>query len=261
MDKQTLIAVGLSPIQAAAYALLIELGQVKPAVVAQRLKTTRTNAYKVLDKLVELKLVHKLEEGKTFTYAPANPIALTTLTAQYRAEAMAREEAVSKAMHDLLAKYYHHTKKPSVETFTGRQDVARAYRRQLTLREDIHFIHTSADVPMMGFDIMHEIRTTPARHGTQRHSIMTEPPKGPINYHSHKRSNMDVTWARKDQYNSPVEWSVTNSSLLIVSYATEPHAILITDKVIAAAFMQMWHLLSTLLRQQETHQRLSSNGG
>lgn len=79
-----------------------------------------------------------------------------------------------------------------------------------------------------------------------------------INRDSHKRSNLEITWVDDTQYNAPVEWSVTESSLLIVLYATEPHAILITDKIVAGAFMQLWQMLSTLLCQQPTHQKYNS---
>jgi predicted transcriptional regulator len=259
MDKDTLIAVGLTSAQAAAYALLIERGEVKPPMAATHLKTTRTNAYKLLDKLVELGLAQKNESGKKLIYSPANPLALTSLSAQYRAEAVAREEVVNSIMHDLLAKYYEHTDKPHLEVATGQKAVAAAYRKQLNLREDIFFIHTKADVPIMGFDTMHEIRVAPSQHGLKRNGILGAPDKGPINYENHKRSNLDITWIDRKSYDAPVEWSVTPSSLLIVLYATEPHAILIADKVVAGAFLQLFTLLSSLLRHQPTHQKFAHN--
>lgn len=257
MDLQSLTAIGLTAPQAEAYALLIELGEVKPPDAAKRLKITRTNAYKLLDKLVELKLATKNERQKVFVYTPTNPLALAGLTAQYRAEAVAREEAVNSVMHDLLAKYHQHADQPSVTVSTGRQAVADAYRTQVNLHENIYFIHTKADVASMGFDTMHELRTTPARHGNKRYGILpvdfeTHKP----NYEPHRRSNLDVTWADLADYDAPVEWSVTKSSLLIVLYATEPHAILIADPVVAGAFMQLWQLLNTLLQQQPLHQKL-----
>jgi len=83
MDLKSLIATGLTKPQAEAYALLIELGEVKPAIAATRLKITRTNAYKVLDKLVELGLASKGEEGKTLAYSATNPIALRHFVTEF----------------------------------------------------------------------------------------------------------------------------------------------------------------------------------
>lgn len=255
MDLQSLIAVGLTPNQAAAYAALIEHGAMKPPKLATLLKTTRTNSYKLLDKLVELKLAEKIEEGKKLSYIPANPLSLANLTASYRAEAVSREEAATKIMHELLARYYEHSDKPKVEVVTGRVEVAAAYRKQVNLNEDIHFIHTKADIPMMGYDVMHEIRIAPSRHGKQRRGILVRPEDGPINMETHNRSNLAITWRSEEQYNAPVEWSVTKSSLLIVLYATEPHSIFIADPVVASAFIQLWNLLSSLLQQLPLHNK------
>lgn len=255
MDTSSLIAVGLTPSQASAYALLIEHGSLKPPEAAKLLGTTRSNAYKVLDKLVELQLAVKTDEHKKIVYTVTNPIALSSITSNFRAEATAREEAANRVMHDLLAKFYARSDKPDVTVVSGRQAVADAYRKQINLKEDIHFINTRTDVSAMGFDVMHELRTAPTRHGNRRQAIMTAPSTpGPINYEAHKRSNLEITWAKDNDYTAPVEWSVTASSLLIVLYADEPHAILIVDPIVASAFMQLWKLLSGLLQQQPTHQ-------
>lgn len=258
MDTQPLVAIGLTPLQAAAYAELIEYGTVKPPELAIKLNTTRTNAYKLLDKLVELKLAARTESGKKNAYTITSPMALTSLTAQYRAEAVAREEAVSNMMLDLLAKYHVHSDRPDVVVATGRKDVLQAYRTQLALCEDVSFIRTKADILAIGYDAMHDIRITPARHSKRRRAIMTAHSEqaGPINYASHKRSNLEITWAKDSDYDAPVEWSVTDSSLLIVLYASEPHAILITDSIVAGAFLQIFRLLSSLLQSQPLHQAL-----
>jgi DNA-binding MarR family transcriptional regulator len=256
MDTDKLIATGLTPLQAEAYALLIEKGQTSPPQAAENLKISRTNAYKLLDKLVELKLASKHENGKKLVYSADNPLALTNVTAQYRAEATAREEAASSIMQDLLARYYEHADKPTTTVVTGQKEVARLYRKQLSQREDVYFLHTPADVPMMSFDTMHEIRIIPAQHGNQRKAIMGAPENGTINHRNHSRSNLEITWAKKGLYTAPVEWSVTNSSLLIVIYGAEPHAILIADKLVAGAFMQVWSLMNLLLQQQPTHKEI-----
>jgi predicted transcriptional regulator len=257
MDVKSLTATGLTKPQAEAYALLIELGEVKPAVAATKLKITRTNAYKVLDKLVELGLATKQEEGKTLAYTAANPIALASLTANFRAEATAREEAVNRVMQELFEKYQSHSDKPAVSVVTGRKAVAAAYRKQINLDENIRFLHTPSDLPLMGFETMHDIRTSPGQRGRKRRGILPID-SGPINYAQHKQGALEVTVARSQDYNAPVEWSVTESSLLIVLYATEPHAILIVDKVVAGAFLQVWALLNRLLQEQPHHQNLKA---
>lgn len=251
--KDKLLAIGLSPQQADVYERLISHGEEKPAELAKNLGLTRTNAYKILDSLVDLEIVEKSQSGRTLAYRPANPLALATLSSKFRAEAVAREETVNGLMHDLLATYSKHTDKPGVTTYFGREKVAEAYRKQVNLKEDVYFVHTGADVPMMGFEVMHEIRMAPSSHGNKRRSIMRSPKSGKVNYASHERSNMQPTWIESSRYTEPVEWSVTTSSLLIVSYKTEPQAILIIDKIIAAAFLQLFLMLESHMSQKDVH--------
>lgn len=259
MDFEQLVTAGLTEQQAKAYALLLERGEVKPTAAAKELGLSRTNAYKVYDRLVELELANKQEIKKLFVYRPNNPLALTNIAANFRAEAVARENAVNNVLNNLLDKFYEHVKQPIVEVGSGRQAVADAYRRQIGLNEEIFFIHSRSDVSLMGFDTMHEIRTSPARRGVNRHAIMGDPGHEKINYESHKRSNLDITWAEKGCYDMPVEWSVTKSSLLIVLFGSEPHAITIMNPLVAGSFLQLWHMMDSLLRQQKTHKHLAKS--
>lgn len=246
MDLGSLITIGLSKMAAEAYALLVEYGELKPPAAASMLKLSRTNAYKVLDKLGEMGLAVKEDVDGKVIYRLASPMALTKLTADYRAEAVVREEAMNKILQDLLAKYHSHYEQPDIRTYSGQKEVAAAYRTQIGLGEDIFFIHTKADVPKMTHETMHDIRTMPASRGLKRKGILNSP-TGRVNWESHRRSKLDITWVDPKLYNAPVEWSITESSLLIVLYASEPYAILITDKVIAGAFMQLFNIINSAL--------------
>ena len=247
MNLDNLIATGLTKPQASAYALLIEKGKVSPPEAANKLSLTRTNAYKLFGKLVELGLAEKSKEQKGF-YQISNPTALTALAANLRDEATARENAIGSVMKDIVTKYYAHNEQPDVQVVSGRDQVANAFRNQTSLGEDIYFIRSKADITSMGFDTMHEIRVKPSRHGLNRYGILPDGNKGPINYESHKRSNLNITWVKKEDYNMPVEWSVTKSSLLIVLFGTEPHSITINNPIIASSFLQLWHVMSNLLK-------------
>ena len=248
MDYRQLIATGLNEQQAKAYALLIEKGKATPPHAAKYLKTSRSNTYKILDRLVDMGLAKREEVAKKFTYFPDNPMALSNLVAEQRNLASAREDAVKAVLKDLLAKYHTHTDQPSIKIVTGREQVAEAYRHQIVQLETIYFIRSRADIPVMGFETLHNLRVMPGRHGVKRFGITpdlstgTTPTKGP------DRSNMTRTWVRQEDYEAPVEWSVSGTTLLIVIFGAEPHAITITNPLIADAFRQIWHLLDTCLR-------------
>ncbi len=257
MDLSKLIAVGLNEQQAEAYALLLEKGSASPAQAAAKLKLSRTNAYKVFDRLVEFQLASKKEEKKKIVYSPANPMAISSLVAEQRNLATQREEAANILIAELLAKYHSHTTQPDAKAVTGRTQVADAYRAQIRQKETIYFIRSRADIPVMGFDTMHEIRTTPARYGSKRFGINPDIATGTTpNPEPSERSNFTRTWVRQEDYTAPVEWSVSGSTLLIVVFEDEPHAITIDSPVVAEAFRQLWHIMDTCIRAMPYYKQL-----
>lgn len=248
MLANDLVATGLNATQAEAYVLLLKHGSISPPLLAKELKLTRSNAYKVLDQLTELGLVRREDSKKKFVYYPDNPLALTNLVAEQRNIATAREEAVKRIMNDLLATYHKHTEQPDLKVVTGHDEVVEAYHAQIRLLKPVYFIRSRADIAAIGFDDMHEIRVKPQRHGLKRYGITPDLATGPVNPESDKRSGLDRTWVKNEDYNAPVEWSVSGSTLLIVLFGAEPHAITITNPVIAEAFLQIWKILNATLK-------------
>jgi predicted transcriptional regulator len=257
MNPQTLIATGLQPIQAETYALLLEKGLLTPPQAAKQLKLTRSNAYKVLDRLVEIGLASKKEVNKKLTYEPSNPMALTTLVNEARNRVTAQEEAVKSMMEQLLAMYYEKSEQPNVTAVTGKQAVIQAFRQQIDLRQPVYFIRSQADIPSLGFEAMHEIRVAPAHYGQDRFGITPDVLNGPITPQGDQRSNLTRTWVKKEDYTAPVEWSVSGSMLLIVLYGQEPHAISIVNPIIAEAFRQLWHIMDSTLRAMPYYNQLA----
>jgi predicted transcriptional regulator len=251
MQTQKLIAAGLTEQQAAAYALLIEASELAPPQAAAKLRLTRSNAYKVLDKLVELGLASKQEKHKKFTYVPTNPTALSRLAAEQRNIATAQENAAQEVISELLRKYREHTDQPDIGVVTGRQSVADAYRLQAKQKAPIYFLRSTADISTMGFDTMHAIRTEPERQGLTRHGIT--PDKSTT---AGKDSKLKRTWLRSEDYTAPVEWSVAGENLLIVVFGEEPHAVTIESPLIAEAFRQIWRLMDSCLRAMTYYQDL-----
>lgn len=247
MESQ-LVTAGLNEPQAQAYIFMLEHGNVSPALLAKKLQLTRTNAYKILDRLVDLGLARRLKVKNKAVYEPDNPLSLTNLAAEQRNIATAREEAVKSVIGVLLEKYHQQSESPMVQTVTGRAAVIQAYQQQISLLEPLYFIRSRSDIPMLGFDIMHDIRVKPSHHGVERFGITPDLNTGPVNPDGDIRSNLKRTWVRQEDYSAPVEWSVSGSVLLIVLFGSEPHAITITSPLISDAFRQLWSVLDSSLR-------------
>jgi sugar-specific transcriptional regulator TrmB len=251
MQIQKLIAAGLSEQQASAYALLIESGELTPPAIAKQLHLTRSNAYKVLDRLVEYGLAAKQEKNKKFTYSPTNPIALSRLAAEQRNAATMQENAAQEVISELLRKYRAHSDQPDVSAVSGRSAVAEAYRRQIRQKASIYFLRSATDIATMGFETMQTIRTEPERRGLTRYGIT--PDKSTT---ASKDSKLNRTWIRGEEYTAPVEWSVAGENLLIVVFGEEPHAVSIDNPLIAEAFRQIWHLVDSMVRAMPYYNEL-----
>ena len=248
MRIDDLVTAGLNETQASSYALLIRHGELTPPLLSKSLHLTRTNAYKVLDQLTDLGLARRSEVNKKFVYHPDNPLALNDLVAQQRNMATAQEEAVRRVMGDLLETYHRNTDKPDVSVVSGHAAVVEAYNNQLNLKKPVYFIRSRADIPTLGFETMHKIRTNPARHGQSRYGITPDITKGPVNPASDKRSGLDRTWVKQEDYTAPVEWSLCGPTLLIVIFGPEPQAVTIANPVITEAFLQLWKLLQASIK-------------
>ena len=92
--QDTLIQAGLTKHQAKIYLFLLEHGQAAPPEISKKLALTRSNAYKILDSLVELGLVSRTEIKKKFVYHAEDPIALANLLADERNRVISLEQSV-----------------------------------------------------------------------------------------------------------------------------------------------------------------------
>lgn len=249
MNKNQLTAAGLTPQQADVYWLLIKEGSVSPPKVAKELSLTRSNAYKILDKLVTLGLAKKSKESKKTIYTAGNPMSLNSFVMEARNQVSAKEEALHSIMDDLLTMYYEKNEQPTIQTVSGQQAVFEAYKQQLDLNQSVYFVRSQADISSMGFNKMEDIRRLASNHGSLRFGIIPRLSNSQINQFGDKYSNLKRTWVNKEDYTAPVEWSVSGSMLLIVLFAKQPHAIVITNPIIAAAFKQLWQIMAANLNE------------
>lgn len=248
MDVQAFITAGLTEQQAKVYMLLIERGELTPPALARALTLTRTNAYKILDKLVELKLATKDDSKAKTVYRSSSPMMLLNMAAEQRNKVTAQEQAIKGMLNSLMDQYYNNSGSVDAAVAHGREAVIAAYKQQIAARQPLYFIRSRADIVAMGFDTMHELRMEPAADGTQRYGITPDITGGPTNPDMDARGNLTRTWMKLEDYDAPVEWSVSGSSLLIVIFGEEPHAITITNTVVADAFRQLWSLLNSCLQ-------------
>ncbi len=254
--EELLQQAGLNEQQARTYLYLLKQGESSPPAVAKALNLTRSNAYKVLEKLLEIPLVQRSEVQGKCVYRAEDPIALSGLVAAERNRLIALEKGVKNAIHELRQSYERSTSTADIRTVRSNAAVGGMYKSQAELKQPVYFIRSRADVPVMGYELMDKIRHMPAQYGSERFGITQDTPEAPANPAIDRSTNLTRTWIHADDYTAPVEWSVSGDELLIISFEQEASAMRIKNPVVAKAFKELWQLLDRSIRHNPQYKKL-----
>jgi sugar-specific transcriptional regulator TrmB len=247
--------IGLSELQAQTYLYLLKNGPTSPPTLTKALKITRTNAYKVLDQLLDLRLVNRSEVKKKFVFQAEDPIALASLVAEERNRVLALEKSTKTALKELRSVYQKSSANSAVQTYQGAVAVKSLYEHQANLQEPIYFVKTRADIPFMGYEAMDRIRKLPVKYGVKRYGIIPDAPEAARNNKINERSNLERTWMFPEAYTAPVEWTVSGDELMIMVFNENSTGIRIKNAVIAESFRQLWKMLDENLRANPNYQK------
>lgn len=254
--EELLQQAGLTDVQAKVYLYLLGSGESAPPALAAKLKLTRSNAYKILDRLVDVGLVGKSEINNKLIYRALDPIALSGIVAAERNRVIALENDVKNAISELRRTYQTTADKSDVRSYVGKESIKALYVEQARLGKTIRFISSRADTTVMGFDTMDKIRELPAKVGTERLGITQDSPEVSANPDIDRKSNLTRTWINANGYTAPVEWSVSGDEVLIIIFEQDVSAIRIQNQVIANAFKELWQLLDTSIRKDPLYKEL-----
>jgi len=144
MDTSILMRAGLTDSQAKGYLALIQHGALTATELATYTDETRTNAYAIADKLVELNLALKSDQGKT-TYEPASPTQLKQLLINKQRELKAADSEISSIIPSLMATYRLTTDRPGVLQLEGADAIKQVYDDIIKTGETIHVFPSALD--------------------------------------------------------------------------------------------------------------------
>lgn len=240
MTEEQLQQLGLSPTQAKAYLLLVLTGKLTPADLMSKTGDSRTNAYMVLDRLVELGLAIKDEVGKKLIYRSNSPVGLAKIAERQRERATQTESKIRDAMPELVKFYHAHRTQPGVRFLQGKEGLQQVYQDHLKTGGDEVIFRTAADNEYYGqglLDYMGEraakgIKTDMISPWQRR--MAADAPTENI------RLKRDVTFVPPEAYTAPVEISVYGSRVAITSFGEEAIATLIDSPQVAEAMRQVF---------------------
>ena len=242
MNIETLEQFGLNKTQAKAYLALIRNGSLTPPALSKITGETRTNAYTVLDKLVEFGLAKKMEQNKKFVYRVENPVALEKLAARHRAEALQREQQVKTAMPSLLNFFYTFSEQPGVRFFQGADGIKEIYNDTLRTRQDIYLLRSPLDKDLMSDEFFQKYKSQRSKLGITTYILSPDVPGATRDPESDKNNLIKRTWLPKDTYTAPVELDIYGNKVALISFGEEAMGTIIESPQVADAMRQLFAL-------------------
>jgi sugar-specific transcriptional regulator TrmB len=263
MDVQLLEDIGLTNAQARAYIALIEHDGSSAPAIAALIGESRTNAYKVLDRLCELGLATKDQHGKRVRYFPTSPTALEQFVQHQAATVDLRERKLKAALPNMMEFFFQHSEQPGIRFYQGEDGLREMFYDQARGKGPVYFIRSTEGIRHFGKEEAHRLRNLFPARGITRYGIVQDidPPdiapndRMPV-AQSDKLMMLNRTWITTDDYNEPVEWVAYGDKLAIISFGKEVMGMVIQSPQIAEAFRKLYTLLDSTVRQRPGYNKL-----
>lgn len=250
-------AAGLTQTEAKCYIALLDVAEMKPSELARIVNESRTNCYKILDKLCEYRLVERFNKGKISHFRASNPTRLLELARERRAAAEQAEQALEQEVHSLNQAYITKHEQPGVQHFTGPDGIAKIYADQITVGRPIYFVNTLAGIDFYSYETMHQLRMQAVKAGLRREALTPDTPLINSDFvQTDARYLLQRTWLRSQDYTAPIEWGAYGDKLYIISFGTEAMGTVIENKNIAESFRQLFKIMKRGQRNQPWYDTL-----
>ncbi len=242
MNEEILLSLGLNETQASAYISLVERGKLTPPELADELDIKRTNAYAVLDQLVDMGLASKKEVKKKFTYFAESPAALEELARRRREQAVSDEKVLAAALPEFMNRYNLASNKPGVAFYQGVDGIKEIYDDVLRTCKDNYVFRSSHDQDLMSTDFYIKFKDKRAKLGIKTHMINPENDPDFWNDETDKRFNLIRTVIPPAAYTADAEIATYGDKVSIISFGKEAIGMIITSPEIAKAMREIYRL-------------------
>ena len=242
MDIQLLEDIGLTKPQATAYAALVRLGGSSAPTIAQEINESRSNAYKILDKLCELGLATKERTGKRMSYSPTSPTVLEQLIQHQTATVELRKRKLQAAMPDMINAFVNTSERPSIRYFQGQAGLRQIFGDMLQTGRDIYLLRSPEDVAFYDEAFFADFRKKRSLLGIKTYALTVDVSSAVHDPKVDFKNKFIRTWLPAGAYTGSVEWNIYGNKVALLSYGKEAIGIIIESPQIAESFRQVFQL-------------------
>ena len=256
MEKQQkieeLTSIGLKPEQAETYLLLLNKGSSTAGKLASLSSLTRPMVYKLLDELVNMALVEKIEEpGRVTTFQCAHPLKLRSLIDQKRSEVEQKNLALEGVLGQLVSDYTAMSNRPGVRILQGLSGIDELYEDILNEAQPICLIRSPKDdhFPDLYSKVLKQI-ITPFVDETLDELNETDP----ANLVTRRLTNMDT-------FNIPAQIIIYADKVAITAFDNELITTIIQNDAISSTFSITFDFLWNVLEKEDKEIRKGLSAG
>jgi sugar-specific transcriptional regulator TrmB len=255
MDVQLLEDIGLTNPQALAYKALVESGSANAPAIAAVIQESRSNTYKVLDRLCEIGLASKDQTGNKVQYYPTSPSALEKLIHDKAAAVKLQESKLNAALPSMLDYYFAHSEQAGIRFFQGKEGMRQIFTEILKTGQTFYLLRSPSDLKYYDPEFFTELKKKRRAMGIKTISITPDVPSANHDPEQDKRDGMIRTWIHGDDYTAPVEWNIAGDKVAFISYGEEAMGVLIESPQIAESFRQVFQLAAKAIAAVPTAAR------
>jgi sugar-specific transcriptional regulator TrmB len=242
MDVNLLQDIGLTKVQAIAYSALVASGNSNAPKLAPLIDESRSNTYKILDRLCELGLATKDETKPKISYYPASPAALEQIIRSQAAELTLRERKLNAAMPNLIYYYSTHSEQASVRYFQGKEGMQRIFSDMLKTGEPLYLLRSPSDKKFYA-NFFGDLKRRRRALEITTYALTPDVPSANHDPAIDAKDRLMRTWLPADAYTASVEWNVSGNKVALISYGEEAMGIMIESPQIAESFRQIFQLV------------------
>jgi sugar-specific transcriptional regulator TrmB len=243
MDVRLLEDIGLTTAQALAYQALIKSGSASAPIIAEHINESRSNTYKLLDKLCDLGLATKDTSSSKVRYFPSSPAALEQFIQRQSAEIQLRERKLKAQMPNLLDFFFAHSEQPSIRYFQGKEGIQQIFGDMLKTGQDIYLMRSPADVSFYDEEFFSMFRKKRAKLGIKTYALTPDVPSAVHSPETDAQNLFIRSWISPDAYTANVEWDIYGDKVALISYGEEAMGMIIESAQIAESFRQIFQLV------------------
>ncbi len=245
MNPQLLQDIGLTKPQALAYEALVRLGGATAPIVAAEIGETRSNAYKLLDRLCELGLATKDQTTSKLRYLPASPAALDQLLQKQHQDMELRERKLKAELPSMLNFFFEHTEQPGIKFCQGKDGIKQIFSDMLATGKTLYLVRSPADVRFYDEKFFAEVRNKRRLLQVKTVGLTPDVPSANHDPEVDKQNLFERIWIPANVYTANVEWNIAGDKVALISYGKEAMGIVIESAQIAESFRQVFQLAAS----------------